>query len=380
MHIKNIFLISMIALLVSCSSKEAKQNEVSKVQGADNEVELTDAQIKNAGIIVGRAEKGKMSSLLKVNGIVDVPPQNRVSISFPLGGYLKSTHLLEGTHVRKGEQIAVIEDQGIVQLQQDYLVAVSKVNLMEKEYERQKSLNENKSASDKIFEQTASDFQIQKITLQSLREKLRLIGMNPDKITENNITRAVNMYSPIDGYVSAVKVNIGKFVNPSEVLFELVNPDDFHLSLRVFERDMPSVKVGQQIKAYMVNNPSKIYDAEVILVSKDLDADRTATVHCHFEHAEHDLLPGMFMNAEIEINNESAILVPVEAVVRFGDKEFVFADKGNHRFELIPVKTGNTANSRIEVSSDKVNLMEQNLIVANAYAALMKMQNKAEEE
>jgi cobalt-zinc-cadmium efflux system membrane fusion protein len=87
----------------------------------------------------------------------------------------------------------------------------------------------------------------------------------------------------------------------------------------------------------------------------------------------------MFLNAEIEVVTNNAILVPEEAVVRSGDREYIFIDKGNHHYELTPVKTGNSSNSKIEISSDKVNLLEQNIITTNAYAALMKLQNKGEE-
>lgn len=129
----------------------------------------------------------------------------------------------------------------------------------------------------------------------------------------------------------------------------------------------------------MANNPEKIFEAEVILVSKTLDANRSATIHCHFEKPEHELLPGMFLNAEVEIISNNAILVPEEAVVRSGDTEYIFIDKGNHHFELTPVTTGNSSNASIEISSDKIHLLDQHIITANAYAALMKLQNKGEE-
>ncbi len=379
MKLQYIISMFLFATLASCSSKEKSKAEVNTVSVNENIVTLTDAQLKNAGIQTGKPVPGKMSSILKVSGVVDVPPQNMVSISFPLGGYLKSTHLLEGTHVRKGQSIAVMQDQALIQLQQDYLIAQSKIYFLQKEYERQKQLNQNKSTSDKVFEQTESEYQMQKIIANSLKEKLRLIGLNPDKIAENNISRSINIYSPIDGYVSAVNVNIGKFVNPSDVLFELVNPNDLHLALKVFEKDVHDIQIGQKIKAYMANNPEKIFEAEVILVSKNLDANRTAMIHCHFEKPEHELLPGMFLNAAIEIVSNNAILVPEEAVVRSGDKEYIFIDKGNNHFAITEITTGNSSNSKIEISSDKINLLEQNIITSNAYAALMKMLNKGEE-
>lgn len=379
MKLSYIITLSLFAVFASCTSKEKATSEAKTLPANENVVTLTDAQIKNGGIQTGKPTTGSMSSILKVSGLVDVPPQNTVSISFPLGGYLKSTHLLEGTHVRKGQSLGIIEHQSLIQLQEDFLVAKSKTYFLQKEFERQKLLNVNKSSSDKVLEQTESDYQMQRIITNSLKEKLRLIGLNPEKVSENNITRSINIYSPIDGYVSAVNVNIGKFVNPSDVLFELVNPSDLHLALKVFEKDIHGIQIGQKIKAYMANNPEKIFEAEVILVSKTLDANRSAMIHCHFEKPEHELLPGMFLNAEIEVVTNNAILVPEEAVVRSGDREYIFIDKGNHHYELTPVKTGNSSNSKIEISSDKVNLLEQNIITSNAYAALMKLQNKAEE-
>jgi cobalt-zinc-cadmium efflux system membrane fusion protein len=98
-----------------------------------------------------------------------------------------------------------------------------KTYFLQKEHECQKLTNINKSSSDKVLEQTESEYQMQRIITNSPKEKLRLIGLNPAKISENNITRSINIYSRIDGYVSAINVNIGKFVNPSDVLFELVN-------------------------------------------------------------------------------------------------------------------------------------------------------------
>src|SRR6218665_3914748 len=119
---KYIIIIPLLAIiLVACNTK----TEEAAAEDVVNEttVELTDAQFKNAGIETGKIGKRAISSLLKVNGKIDVPPQNMVSVSAPLGGYLKSTKLLEGMHINKGEVIAVMEDPQYIQLQQDYLTA-----------------------------------------------------------------------------------------------------------------------------------------------------------------------------------------------------------------------------------------------------------------
>jgi cobalt-zinc-cadmium efflux system membrane fusion protein len=122
---KNIIFLSLILSLAGCAGNKNADEALSAPENT-NSVTLTDAQIKNAGIVTGEVTRKEISTILKLNGIVDVPPQNMVSISAPLGGYLKSTTLLPGMHITKGDVIAVMEDQQYIQLQQDYLTAKAK--------------------------------------------------------------------------------------------------------------------------------------------------------------------------------------------------------------------------------------------------------------
>lgn len=380
MKLRYIKLLPLLLLFTACGSKQTKTAaEAKPAAHNDNTVTLTDAQIKTAGIETGKPSIENMSSTVKVSGLVDVPPQNMVSVSFPYGGYLKSTHLLPGMKVRKGESIAVMQDQSLIQMQQDYLVAKSKVTYLQKEYERQKTLNATKTSSDKVFEQTSNEYQMERVIVNSLKEKLLMAGINPAALSENNISRSVSIHSPINGYVAAVKVNIGKYVNPADVLFELVNPDDIHLALKVFEKDLPYLKEGQKVKAQLVNNQSKIYFAEIILISKNLDENRSALVHCHFENSNHDLLPGMFLNAEIETAGGAAITIPDDGIVSFENKYYIFVQRSTTRFEMLEVKPGNSANGKTEIALGITNFAEQTVVTKNAYTLLMKLKNTAEE-
>ena len=373
-----IYFILLYGLISACSSK--KQPEEKPTTVTENAVTLTAVQIKNAGIETGVVQKQLLNSELKVHGFVDMPPQNIVSISFPLGGYLKNTKLLPGMHVNKGEVIGIMEDQGLIQLQQDYLVAKTKLQYAEKDFERQKMLNENKVNADKIYQQAQTDFVSQKVLVKGYSEKLRLIGINPDKLNENTISRSVPLYSPINGFVSKVNVNIGKYVNASDVLFELINPDDIHAALTVFEKDLGKVKPKQKVMVTFVDDPSTEYECEVILVTKNVDDNRSALVHCHFEKQPKQLLPGMFLNAKIRISNATVTAVPEAAVVRYGNDEFVLEDKGNHTFHLLAVQTGMKEAGIVEIISQDNDLTGKTVIIKNAYAVLSQIKNAGEEE
>ncbi|HYM95379.1 MAG TPA: efflux RND transporter periplasmic adaptor subunit, partial [Chitinophagaceae bacterium] len=372
-----IILINLALFLISCSSNKAEEQKA-PAQTSENIVTLTDAQLKNAGIQTGKLEQRSISSVLKVNGKIDVPPQNMVSISVPLGGYLKSTKLLPGMHISKGEVLAVMEDQQYIQLQQDYLTAKAQFSFNESEYNRQKELNQSKATSDKVFEQTKATYLSQNILIKSLEQKLQLINLNPGRISANNISRTINIYSPINGFVSAVNVNIGKFVNPSDVLFELVNPTDIHLALTIFEKDIDKLSIGQKLVAYTNSQPDKKYPCEIILISKNLSDESSAEVHCHFEQYDKTLLPGMFMNADIEVKSNNTKTLPDDAIVRFENKQYVFIAKAKNQFEMAEVKTGNSENGFTEITIDE-KLAAETFVLKGSYNLLMKMKNTADE-
>ena len=381
---KHISIILITILLISCSSKTPKADvdiKENKKETSDSAVvTLSEAQAKNANIVIGKPGKRNISAVLKVNGKIDVPPQNIVSVSFPLGGYLKSTRLLPGMPVSKGQIIGILEDPQYIQLQQDYLSAKIRLEFLEKEFERQKDLNASKASSDKVFQQTQSDFQSQNVLVKGLGAKLSLIGLNPDKINEDNISKSVNIYSPINGFVSKVDVNIGKYVSPTDVLFELINPQDIHLALSVFQKDVALLGIEQNVITYTTNNPDKKYRAKIILISRDIAADGSVEVHCHFEQYDKSLIPGMYMNAEIETKSINAVAVPEEAIVLYEKKQYVFWAKGNNQYEMMEVQTGTTENGFVVIASpNSESLLQQNIVLKNAYALLMKMKNTEEE-
>lgn len=366
-------------LFLACNSHTPAREPAAAPAADSSMVTLTSDQIKNAGIETGYPSTMAISGALRLQGTIDVPPQSTVSVSFPLGGYLKRTDLLPGAHVSKGQVLGVLEDMQFIQLQQDYLLAKEKFTFADTEYKRQQELNASKASSDKVLQQSKAEMESQHITMQALARKLELIGINPERLHAGNISKTVNILSPINGFVSKVNVNIGKYTSPTDVLFELVNPSDIHLALSVFEKDVNQLSVGQQVIAYNNEHPEKQYKAEILLISKNLNEDRMATVHCHFHQFDASLLPGMFMNAEVAVNNATALTVNEAAIVRWQNNFYVFADKGNNSFKMLRVTPGNVNKGQEQFSAPGVDTSTR-LVTKNAYALLMKMKNSAEEE
>jgi cobalt-zinc-cadmium efflux system membrane fusion protein len=375
---KNTYLVLITLSMVLCACG-SKNDETEKDNDANSMVvSLTDVQAKSTDLSFGNLELKTISSVIKVNGKIDVPPQNLVSVSVPLGGFLKSTKLLPGMHLSKGEVIATLEDQQYIQMQEDYLITKSKLEMAELEFNRQRDLNQSKASSDKLFQQAKAQYQSLKISQNALAEKLRLININPKSLNENNISKSIQLFAPFSGYVSKVNVNIGKYVNPSDVIFELVDPKDIHLNLKVFEKDLAQLEVGQKVTTYTNSRPNKKYACSIILISQDIAADRTAEAHCHFDKYDSDLLPGMYMNADIDLKNTTCLAVPEEAIVTFEGMNYLFVKMNSlNKFELREVEIGNTENGWSQVVNSGI-FENQQLVVKGAYGLLMALKNKSE--
>ena len=142
LHIAVIF----TALIINSCGKKSEEGMEAAEEMASEEgksfLELKDEQIKAAEIETDSIIERSISAILKVNGVINVPPQNLYSINAPYGGFLKKTDLLEGTRVKKGEVIATLEHPDYIQMQQDYMNSVSQLSYLEKDYKKEMLLRQ----------------------------------------------------------------------------------------------------------------------------------------------------------------------------------------------------------------------------------------------
>lgn len=378
---KNFCLYILIGLfLLSC--KENKPTEEATNTSSDHDkITLNDTQIKNAGVVVGMPEMKNIQAEIKVTGTVDVPPTNIVSVSFPMGGYVKSIHLLPGMEVHKGEVIATMEDQAYVQMQQDYLTTKAQMAYLASDMQRQKTLSDADAASKKNYQLIQSQYETQNVLLHALEEKLKIIHINPKQLTPKNITIDRPVYAPINGYVTQVNVNIGQYATPSEVLFSLINPDDIHAAMTVFEKDLPSFKAGMEGRVFTNGDTAKQYPVKVILVTKNVDSAGKGLIHCHFEREDFRVAPGTFLNGIFQLAGSSIVAVPDDAVVRYFGKNYVFTTQDEKTFKMEEVSIGNSNNGFTALlPKDGVDWKQTKIAVQGAYSLIGALKNKMEDD
>ncbi|HWZ22716.1 MAG TPA: efflux RND transporter periplasmic adaptor subunit [Cytophagaceae bacterium] len=374
-----LFILVNVIVFSSCASKTKEVHEEEHHE-EDNEVVLTASQFKGVGIQFGKVELKNLSSVITVNGMLDVPPQNMVSVSALMGGFIKTTDLLQGMQVKKGQVIATIQNPDFIQIQSQYLENKQKLKFLELEYKRQEELSEENVSAAKIFQQVSSDYNSLKATIGGQEERLKILNIDPASLTQSNIRSVVAIYAPIGGYVTVVNVNIGKYVNPQDVICEIVDTDHLHAELTVFEKDITKLKKGQKIRFVLVNESNKERTASVFLINHKISEDRTIRVHAHLDKEDPTLMPNMYLKALIEIGDNKSNALPDQAIVNSGDKNYIFikTEKENV-FKAVEIQKGISENGYTEVIlPENFKVENTEVVTKGAYDLLSKMNNSEE--
>jgi membrane fusion protein, heavy metal efflux system len=382
-----IFHALIIILLISCNRKKASDENTKETENLpDDVVEMRYDQIKLANIDTGSVEMRLLNSTLKVSGKVSVAPENFATVCAPLGGFVKSTSLLPGDAVIKGQTLAIIENQEFVDIQESYLETKSRLEYAEGEYKRHTDLYKEDVYSEMNLQQVTADYKSLKAQVTAYEQKLALIGIDPSALREDNIGRSVALVSPIKGYIKAVNVNIGKSISATDVLFEIVNNDNLFLELILFEKDANKVSNGQKIMFY-INNETEEHEAVIYQTGRSVDADKTYKVYARVTKGCKNLLPGMYVNALIQTSGNTVKTLPSDAVVSFDDKDYIFLfdrnkeENGNAftEYRIVEVHKGMTDGGYTEIIlPDNFDLKNAKVVVRGAYNLLSAKKNAGE--
>lgn len=377
--------LAFIGLLFSCGGNAAAEKKTVHHEEEPETVELTQAQYESAEIRLGTIEKRSISGVISANGFLDVPPQSKVSISAPMAGFVKSTQLLPGSKVSKGQVVAILENQDYIQLQQEYLENYGQLEYLDAEYERQKELARENINARKSLEQAKANYLSAKGRLEGLKSRLELLKINVNRLKNGNIQNTINLYAPISGYVTKVNTNIGAFVNPADVLIEIVNTAELHVELTIYEKDIPSIKEGQRV-LFTLTNETTQREARVKLIGREINSERSVQIHCDLAKNDKELIPGMYLKAIVETDNALVMAVPESSIVYFEGKSYIFMkeNEGRHgkehtvHFKIIEVGAGKSEAGFVAVTLPEGFDLRKQLVVRGSYSLLAKMKNSEE--
>lgn len=371
--LKYILPILTLPFLIACGGNETVENQESEIEETSTTLIVTNAQFELGKMELGTLTEQSFNNVVKANGALDVPPENKATVSAYFGGYVKSISLLQGQKIAKGQTLFVLENPDYIQVQQDFLEAKSQLSYLKSDYERQKELATNNVSSQKTFLKAESEYKMTLAKYESLKKKLQLMNINPNSVTEYNMNSTITVKSPIAGFVTSVLATKGLFLNPSDIALTIMNTDHMHVELNIFEQDLTNVAIDQDV-TFRIQNSNTIYKAKVYLINKAIDTEnRTIKVHCHFINEEDAiaLTPGMFVEAEIYASSDSSLALPTNSVVSIENKSYILLKKERSKneitFERVEVKPGQINGNYIEILNSRDFKSDDQFLITGAF-------------
>jgi cobalt-zinc-cadmium efflux system membrane fusion protein len=263
---------------------------------------------------------------------------------------------------------------------------------LKQDYERKKRLYTENISSGKDFQKTEADYKSMISKLNTLKAKLEILSLNINEIEQGTISKTIPVKAPIHGYVRKIEINIGTYVEPQKDMFEIVDNHHIHIDLLVYENDISKIRKGQKVSFRVSNLKEKELQAEIFAVGKAFEDDLKAVrIHAEIENPDNELIPGMYVNARIIVDDYQTNTLPESAIIKEGESSFIFVkteekDNDAHvhnesedhgesasseehhiKFKKIPIKTGATDNGFTEVIPLEEILEDVLVVIYGAY-------------
>ena len=360
-------------VFIACGGEKKKGEEPSMVQEDKSAVVVTQDQFKTMNMEISPLVEKDFDVVIKASGRIDVPPQKRAKVTSFVGGFVKSLFHMVGDQVTKGQPLLTLESPEYLDIQQSYLEIFGQLSYLKSEYERQRTLFNEKIASQKKYLEAESDYKKAKATYESLRQKLRLLNINPEQVEQGKLSSSVTVYAPISGDITIINANMGMSVSPSDVIMEIVDTKSLHLELSVFEKNVFDLKNGQKVKFIIPQISSDEFEAVISLIGKSVEGnDRIITVYATLDDAaKQKLLSGMFAEAQIVADSKKVLSVPVDALTSEESNQFLLVleseKEGNYIFRKTLVKTGERNGEWVEVLLDNNIKADTRILVKGVY-------------
>jgi RND family efflux transporter MFP subunit len=204
--------------------------------------------------------------------------------------------------------------------------------------------------------------------IESAKRRLQLWNVTDQQIADLEKTRkasdTLTLLSPFRGVVQSVPVEQGKSVKVGDMLVEVADLSVVWAWAEFYENELSMLNVGQKFVITAKSYPSEKFEGTLGVINPFLDEmKRTAKVRIDIANADFKLRPGMYVNAELEMDMGEALTVPVSAIMPTGTQSVAFVDRGEGKLEPRIVQLGPKYGDIYEVQSG---LQENERVVSSA--------------
>jgi cobalt-zinc-cadmium efflux system membrane fusion protein len=342
----------LAAALSGCKGKEAPASAAAPVDPTLVTVQADFLQ----RLKIAPAGEGETTETLRVPARIEVDEQRVARIGAAVTGRVTQIHATLGQRVKRGEALATLHSAELSAAQLAYLKALSQAELQRRAVDRAKLLFAADVIGAAELQKRESELAQAQAELQASHGQLGVLGMTGSATAKLAATRTVHSLSSItatlDGVVIERKVTPGQVVQPADALFTVADLSHVWLVAEAPEQQAALIKKGEAAQAEIPALNGKRIEGRLIYVADTVNPDRrTVTVRMDVDNPERVLKPEMLASMLIQGAPQRRLLVPAAAVVREDNKDHVFVELDNKRFQLRPVILGQESNGYIPVQT-----------------------------
>lgn len=310
-----------------------------------SDVSISPVVVQNLGVRTEVVRVGTLPRLIDTVGYIDHDESKVSHIHLRVSGWIEKLSVKSaGERVKKGQRLFNLYSPDLVNAQEEFLRALNSGN---------------------------------QGLIEASRDRLNALGISRREITQlekkRKVRQSIAVYAPQDGVVSELPVREGMYAKPAMNVMTLADLSSVWLIAEVFERQAAWVHVGDKAEVTLPYLPGQVWRGEVEYIYPSLDPKtRTLLVRLRFDNPEESLKPNMYARVKLYASpRENVISIPMEALIRTGDKDRVIVEVGAGKFDAREVVAGIESGAHIEIleglqADEKVVVSGQFLIDSEA--------------
>ncbi|MGE0393565.1 MAG: efflux RND transporter periplasmic adaptor subunit [Vicinamibacterales bacterium] len=289
----------------------------------DVTIALSPESLARATIVTAAATERRVTTVLRVPGIVTADAYRQTVVTPLVGGRVESVGVELGGAVRPGQVLARVYSPDVAEARERLVSARAMLDAHDRELRRLEQLRAIGAASQQELERAHAEHAAQTAGIETAQARLALLGAEEEA---GSAASTIQVRAPSAGIVTARAANPGQNVDPAMALFTISDLSSVWVVADVYERDLAAVRVGQAARVTAGAYPDQALAGRVTYIDPAMRGEtRTAQVRVHVPNPTGHLRLGMFADVRIERSSGTeAVVVPRSAVQTIGNRQVVY--------------------------------------------------------
>jgi cobalt-zinc-cadmium efflux system membrane fusion protein len=326
---------------------------------ARNPLEISLTPQLEKQVKVAAPQVAPVAESLTVAARVAADRRRIANIHSPVSGRITDLRVFAGEQVRKGQVLGTLYGTGLTDIQLSLLKAHSQLQLAQRAVERANQLVAAGVIGSAEVQRRQAEVVQATAEITVLRDQLKVLGMGEEAIAKVESTRTVNslteIIAEIDGTVLERRASVGQIVQPTDILYEIADLSSVWVVADVPEQEAGDIQVGEIVETEIAAFPGALIRGRVSFVSPTVSPEtRTIQVRIDLPNPQRKYKPAMLAEMTLRGPAQQRKVVPLAAVVREDNHEYLFVQTGEKSFTLREVMLGKEFD-QVRVLLDGVN-------------------------